>query len=379
MNAHMFHFRKSLLTIFSLLAIVMPVKAQVSIPISADIGSAPTNFAITPKIDPAVKITPRQLTWLNATLDQRVRLAEDLGEEGAQAFASYKGAVPLLLPHQRTVPQGPDLIYEMPNGPIVAIEAKGGGSPLGYSYGFAQGTPENAIKSAERILQSPKTSDVERQAARRVLESARDGDFEVWTVRTRHVLGEPTAAVLEKTSQSTSESKILASQVLDRAAAPKAEAFALHTEEPVSAVAESALRPIGRSVPDIAEGASASAPSLAMRPSALKIMGGSGLLVFAVDSTELAFHCSQGKLTPLQVEQSCDENGVKAIAVALTTYGVIVLGANPVGLTVIIASGVAYVITDYAIAEVRPYYSTTPMTAKQIDQTLPLGWRRAEP
>ena len=46
------------------------------------------------RIAPAA--TSRQIEWLRATPDQRVRLAQQLGEDGAETFARSKGLTPVL-------------------------------------------------------------------------------------------------------------------------------------------------------------------------------------------------------------------------------------------------------------------------------------------
>jgi hypothetical protein len=43
---------------------------------------------------PAAKVTARQAEWLQSTIDQRVKLAERVGEEGAEAFAAGTAVAP---------------------------------------------------------------------------------------------------------------------------------------------------------------------------------------------------------------------------------------------------------------------------------------------
>jgi hypothetical protein len=146
---------------------------------------------------PAAKVTVRQEEWLQATIDQRVKLAERLGEEGAEAFATKKGYEPLLRNGDKVLRQGFDQVYRATDGSIVVIEAKGGTSAISRAYGCEQGTPEWAVQAAKRVAENSKASAAEKQAARLVLEAAKEGKLTVQVVRTRHVLGEPVAAVLE--------------------------------------------------------------------------------------------------------------------------------------------------------------------------------------
>lgn len=99
------------------------------------------------------------------------------------------------------------------------IEAKGGTSALGHAYGCEQGTPAWAVQAAERIVNSPKATAAERQAATLVLEAARDGKLIVQVVRTHHVLGEPLAAVLESTLKAGEAERKTAAVILEEAAA----------------------------------------------------------------------------------------------------------------------------------------------------------------
>lgn len=143
--------------------------------------------------------TPRQKTWLQASPDQRVKHAEQLGDEGARRFASSRKWTPVYDGTVRAVVQGPDQVYRELDDIIHVVEAKGGGSPLGRGYGYVQGTPEWAVESAKRVLSHPHATAAERNGAKAVLEAATTGKLRVHVVRTAHVLGEPTVAVLEQT------------------------------------------------------------------------------------------------------------------------------------------------------------------------------------
>jgi len=167
---------------------------------------------------PATTMTARQREWLTATINERVRLAELLGEEGARAYAGKKGYEPILTKADKSLPQGFDQVYRARDGSIVVIEAKGGTSAIGRAYGCQQGTPEWAVQAAKRVAESPKASAVEKQAATLVLEAARDGKLTVQVVRTRHALGEPVVAVLESTLKAGQAEGKAAAAILEEAA-----------------------------------------------------------------------------------------------------------------------------------------------------------------
>jgi hypothetical protein len=160
-------------------------------------------------------VTTRQQAWLKATVDQRVKLAEQLGDEGARAFAKAKGWFPVFDGTARGVVQGPDQVYRTTDGTVHVIEAKGGSGKLGRAFGYAQGSTEWAVESAKRVLRNPAASESERRGATLVLETAARGNLQVHVVRTSHVLGEPTAAVLEQTAKSTDKAARLATSGLD--------------------------------------------------------------------------------------------------------------------------------------------------------------------
>ena len=158
--------------------------------------------------------TQRQQAWLKASLNQRIKIAEQLGDEGARRLAKSKGWTSLFDGKVRGIPQGPDQVY-LADDLIHVVESKGGSSPLGRSYGYVQGSSENTVLSAKRVLASSKASPAQRSAAKAVLEAAANGKMRVHVVRTSHVLGEPTAAVLEQTVTCTDEAARLAQNTLD--------------------------------------------------------------------------------------------------------------------------------------------------------------------
>lgn len=162
--------------------------------------------------------TPRQHAWLKATIEQRIRLAEQLGDEGARTFAKSKGWDSVFDGTARTVMQGPDQVYRGSDGLVHVIEAKGGSGQLGRGYGYSQGSTEWAVESAKRVLRHQGASEAERRGASLVLDAATKGKLEVHVVRTSHVLGEPTAAVLEQSMHCTDEAARIARSAANEAA-----------------------------------------------------------------------------------------------------------------------------------------------------------------
>lgn len=159
--------------------------------------------------------TERQQQWLAASLNDRVRLAEQLGEEGARGYARSQGWAPIHDGTDRTMIHGPDQVYRSADGAVHVVEAKGGSGQLGQGYGHVQGSTEWAVESAKRVLSNPAASTAERESARAVLEAASRGNLTVHVVRTSHVLGEPAATVLEQTVTCTDDASRLAQTALD--------------------------------------------------------------------------------------------------------------------------------------------------------------------
>jgi hypothetical protein len=169
-----------------------------------------------------------------------VRLAEQLGEEGARAFAKAKGWTPVFDGVGRAIAQGPDQVYLGTDDLVHVIEAKGGSGQLGHAYGHPQGSSEWAVKSAKKVLCNSNATEAERRGAQAILESAAKGKLQVHVVRTSHILGEPTAAVLEQTVNCSDEAARLAQSALDdiaRAAARGIDDAAMATDDVARAAA----------------------------------------------------------------------------------------------------------------------------------------------
>jgi hypothetical protein len=144
--------------------------------------------------------------WLESSPEQRIHIAEQIGEEGARQYARSQGWEPIFDGKGRTVPQGFDMVYRDPRtGKIIVLEAKGGTSPLGRGYGHLQGTRSWAVSAAEQVLHNPATSAAEKEAAKSIIEAARNSQLEVRVVRTEHVLGSPKNPVVEKVFQNASD------------------------------------------------------------------------------------------------------------------------------------------------------------------------------
>jgi len=165
-------------------------------------------------------LDPDQQRWINATPEERVKIAEEIGEKGAREYAKGKGYNTIFDGKGRTVPQGPDQVYLDPRtGETVVVEAKGGTSPLSRGYGYQQGTKCWAVKSAEQILHNPNASPAEREAAKRVIEAAAKGKLRVEVVRTPHVQGKAGKTVLEAVetaADNADEAARLAKEIMKR-------------------------------------------------------------------------------------------------------------------------------------------------------------------
>ena len=132
--------------------------------------------------------------YLAASLGDRVAIAQTIGEEGVEQYASTRRMKQLLGPRGRSVPIGPDSVYwNRASGRVRVIEAKGGSSPPRRTYGSLQGTNANTVRSAGGLLGSGGASVAEKRQAARVLKAAQGGHLESAVVRTPHVLGTPLA------------------------------------------------------------------------------------------------------------------------------------------------------------------------------------------
>ena len=77
-------------------------------------------------------VSARQKAWLSASLQERVKLAEAIGEEGARALARLKDYETHFDGVGRVLSQGPDQVYRAKDGSIVVIERRGARVPLDW-------------------------------------------------------------------------------------------------------------------------------------------------------------------------------------------------------------------------------------------------------
>lgn len=164
---------------------------------------------------PISSLTSKQLEWQQSSIQNRILISEKIGEDGAKAFASIRGYEPILNDADKAIRQGFDQVYRAKDGSIVVIEAKGGTSPIGRAYGCEQGTPEWAVRAAKRITENTKASVLEKEAAKMVLDAAKNGNLTTLVVRTKHILGQPYAAVLESTMKVGEAEIKLAKSILE--------------------------------------------------------------------------------------------------------------------------------------------------------------------
>lgn len=158
-------------------------------------------------------LDPDQVEWLKATPEERIRIAERIGEKGAARWAEEQGWQRLTV--NKTIPQGVDQIYRAPEGTVHVIEAKGGTSPLGRGYGYAQGTSEWAVEAVKRMLRDPNIDPATREACEEVLKAAAEKRLKVAVVRTPHVLGKPGVTIVEQIVDCSDEAARVAKEALD--------------------------------------------------------------------------------------------------------------------------------------------------------------------
>lgn len=222
----------------------------------------------------ATAATARQQAWLNASINERVLLAEDLGEEGGRAFAKAKGWATVYDGKSWSMVHGPDQVYRAADGTVHMIEAKGGSSQLGKGYGHPQGSSEWAVESAKRVLGSATATEAERLGAQAVIEAATNGKLEVHVVRTTHTLGEPHVAKLEQTTKCSEQASRAAREAIAVAAksANKAIKEVAKVSDDAARAADDVARlgdDVARSVDDVARATSQSSGLVAGAPAIL--------------------------------------------------------------------------------------------------------------
>ena len=246
------------------------VTAMVTAPalgqVAAEAADA-SSIAITRKMNVA------QTKWLSSTPPERIRLSEGIGEVGAGKFARGRGWKLIMNGKNSSLPQGFDQVYSSFDDVIHVVEAKGGTSQLGRGYGYLQGTPEWAVKAAERTLKSTKASVAEKEAARAVLKAARSGRLQVHVVRTNHVLGKPTTTVVEHTAKSSDDAVKLANSVIDDLASKGINVLddAVRAGDDATRVANGLIDDATRSADDVARPASSAGKGASRITKALRV------------------------------------------------------------------------------------------------------------
>lgn len=158
-------------------------------------------------------LEPDQLEWLKATPKERMRIAERIGKTGAARWAEEQGWQRLM--GNKTIPQGVDQIFRAPDGTIRVIEAKGGTSPLGRGYGYAQGSSEWAAEAVKRMLRDPNIDSATKAACEEVFQAAAENRLETVVLRTLHVLGKSGAPIVGQIVDCSDEAGRLAKETLD--------------------------------------------------------------------------------------------------------------------------------------------------------------------
>jgi hypothetical protein len=152
--------------------------------------------------------------WLGATFNERIGIAEKLGEDGARKYAAAQDWKPLFDGRGRMLQYGPDQVYRNPrDGHVILVEAKGGRAAVNEGYGYSQDSPEWAVRACEKVLRSNNASPSERRAAEAVVQAACDGKLDVCVIRTAHTRGKPEAPVLERFTSCTRRATRLATIV----------------------------------------------------------------------------------------------------------------------------------------------------------------------
>jgi hypothetical protein len=158
--------------------------------------------------------------WMDASIYERTRLAEDIGEAGAKRFAATKGWVSILEQSDKGIQQGFDQVYRSSDGMVHVVEAKGGTSPIGTGYGHPQGTSEWAVGAAKATLKNHAVTETEKQAAQVVIEAAAKGKLNVHVIRTPHVLGEAGIPILKSMEKTSPEAIRLAKEFISSTNTP---------------------------------------------------------------------------------------------------------------------------------------------------------------
>jgi hypothetical protein len=271
--------------------------------------------------------TPRQQAWLNASISERVLLAEDLGEEGGRAFAKAKGWSSVYDGKSWSMIHGPDQVYRAADDTVHMIEAKGGSSQLGKGYGHPQGSSEWAVESAKRVLHTSTATEAERRGAQAIIDAAAHGKLEVHVVRTTHTLGEPHVAKLEQTVKCSEQATTAAREALTVAAksATKSLKQVATTSDDVARAADDVAR-VGddllRSADDVARASSGGSSAIAGATAVLVPAGialDAGMRVLDAVETERKFEA--GEISCRERDIAHGRNAVGMVGGMAGAYG----------------------------------------------------------
>ena len=132
-----------------------------------------------------------EFDYSRASSGQRRIISQIQGERGAARFSTGQRWKTLLGPHGHKLNVGPDSVYwDRQSGRVRVIEAKGGAGRTSVSYGGTrQGTNKNTIRSAARVLTSPRASLNENLQAARIVKAAQRGQLTTGVVATRILSG----------------------------------------------------------------------------------------------------------------------------------------------------------------------------------------------
>ena len=133
-----------------------------------------------------------RLPWIEATLHQRILLAEKIGIQGSARFAAERGWIKILGSRNHAIKQGPDSVYwDKRSGRLRVLEAKGGTGQVKLAFNALQGSNLHTIRSARFVLLSSKATLMEKVAAARVIVAAQQGRLDTGVISTSHKLGTP--------------------------------------------------------------------------------------------------------------------------------------------------------------------------------------------
>ena len=149
---------------------------------------------LSPNVESFLARLPSQIDYEfdynRASSGERRSISQFQGERGAARFATGQRWKTLLNPHGHRLIVGPDSVYSDPqSGRVRVIEAKGGAGRTSVSYSTRQGTNKNTIRSAARVLTSPRANLNEKLQAARIIKAAQRGQLTTGVVATRVLSG----------------------------------------------------------------------------------------------------------------------------------------------------------------------------------------------